>query len=102
VVIKKVNTATRRHHYRRIKKKRKWYWGGPVGTEVGVRYRHTEKGRLGMLASTPHPCSCIGCSNLRRICGPPRQERRAPTMYEWWDDLKEDIYTFDDGQPASL
>ena len=69
--------AVRRHHYQRLKKKREWYWGGPVGTEVGVRYTQTEEERLGALASTPHPCSCIGCANLRRIEGPPMQERRA-------------------------
>jgi len=78
-----MNTAIRRHHYQRIKNKRKRYWGGPVGTEVGVRYGHTEEERLGMLASTPHPCSCIGCSDLRRLDGPPRNERRAPKEDEW-------------------
>jgi len=69
--------AIRRHHYQRLKRYRKWYWGGPVGTEPGVRYMRTEDERVGLLASTPHPCSCIGCANLRRIDGPPMQERRA-------------------------
>ena len=69
--------AWRRWQYQKRKMNRKHYWGGPVGTEEGVLYMYTEEERLGMLASTPHPCSCIGCADLRRILGPPMQERRA-------------------------
>ena len=42
----------RRSQYRRLKKKREEYHGGWLkGNE-----------RLGMLVSTPKPCSCYGCS----------------------------------------
>lgn len=72
-----MSRAIRRHHYRRLQKKRKSYWGGSFGTKTEVRYMHTEAYRLGVLVSTPHPCSCIGCGNKRRIEGPSMQERRA-------------------------
>lgn len=81
------NRAWRRHHYQRLKRKRKRYWGGPFGTEPGVTYTHTEEQRQGMLASTPHPCSCIGCADLRRVEGKPIQERvadvNAKEQIEW-------------------
>lgn len=67
--------AWRRHHYQRLKKKRKSYWGGP--TKDDVFYTHTEEQRLGMLIRTPHPCSCMGCGNKRRADGAPMQERIA-------------------------
>lgn len=68
--------AWRRWQYQKRKRNRKHYWGGPW-KEDGVIYTKTEEERLGMLATTPHPCSCIGCSDLRRMEGPPMQERRA-------------------------
>lgn len=41
-----MSRALRRHHYRRIKRKRKWYWGRPY-REPGVRYMQTEAEQLG-------------------------------------------------------
>lgn len=32
---------------------------------------------VGRCARTPHPCSCLGCGNQRRIEGPTRAERLA-------------------------
>ncbi len=49
--------AIRRHHYIRLKKKRKYYWG--VGREL-------EADELGFVVSTPHPCSCYCCGNPRK------------------------------------
>ena len=70
--------AWRRWQYQKRKMNRKHYWGGPVGKEPGVTYRQTEERRLGMVANTPHACSCFGgCGHLREACGLTRQERRA-------------------------
>ncbi len=33
-------------------------------------------GKLGVVARTPHPCSCEGCGNQRFWYGPTMQERR--------------------------
>lgn len=59
----KINRRRRRRDYRRLKKKRKHYWAG----------LRTERER-GFVANTPHPCSCMGCGNQRKHCGPTRQE----------------------------
>lgn len=48
----------RRYHYRRLQRKRKHYW---FGKEIPM----TPK-QLGMVVSTPHPCSCLGCGNPRK------------------------------------
>jgi len=70
--------AWRRWQYQKRKMNRKHYWGGPVGTEPGVRYMQTEEERLGMVANTPQPCSCIGgCGHMRQAYGPTIQERKA-------------------------
>jgi HK97 family phage portal protein len=57
-----------RHHYNRLKKKRGDYW-------FGREYPMSEKD-LGQVANTPHPCSCLGCGNQRRLLGRTMQERR--------------------------
>jgi len=51
--------SIRRHHYQRLKKQSKLYWYGTIKNPV-------ENNRLGKIAETPHPCSCIGCGNPRR------------------------------------
>jgi len=50
--------AIRRHHYRRLRKKRRRYWFGQEG-------QHDSRS-LGMVVTTPHPCSCRGCGNPRK------------------------------------
>lgn len=53
-----MNTAIRRHHYRRLQKARSKYWNGQE-TKMSSRV-------AGMVVSTPHPCSCRGCGNPRK------------------------------------
>jgi len=53
-----MQTAIRRHHYRRLQKKRSEYW-------FGYETKHSPR-ESGMIVSTPHPCSCLGCGNLRK------------------------------------
>jgi len=58
--------AIRRFHYRRLQKKRSRYWSG----------NHTPR-EAGMIATTPHPCSYLGCGNPRKHLNErTRQEKR--------------------------
>lgn len=50
--------AIRRHHYSRLKKKRKNYWG----------WAESDR-KTGILANTPATCSCFMCGNPRRQIG---------------------------------
>lgn len=64
-----MKNAIRRHHYRRLQKKRSWYW---FGHEIKMSPR-----QLGLVVATPHPCSCLGCGNPRKHIGEKTmQERR--------------------------
>lgn len=64
-----MNSAIRRHHYKRLQKARSDFW-------FGSETKHTPR-ESGMIVSTPHPCSCLGCGNLRKHTGEkPVQERR--------------------------
>lgn len=56
--MKSSKKAIRRHHYNRLKKKRRWYWG-----------RELRDNEIGFVVNTPHPCSRICCGNPRRHCG---------------------------------
>jgi hypothetical protein len=47
--------AIRRHHYQRLKRKRKNYW-----------YRNLSDRHLGIVVNTPRVCSCPLCGNPRR------------------------------------
>lgn len=53
----KTSRALRRHHFYRIKKARKNYWGA---------YRCLTDKELGMLVHTAAPCSCTMCGNPRK------------------------------------
>lgn len=64
--------AQRRHHYQRLKKKRKNYWG-----------KIEDEKRLGQAVDTPCDCSCMMCGNQRKIIGETRQEKRAPKITDW-------------------
>ncbi|MFA7218474.1 MAG: hypothetical protein WC057_07755 [Dehalococcoidales bacterium] len=83
-----MKSVRRRRIYRALQKKRKWYWFGPIKkeyTELGCPW--TEKKRLGKLANTPHPCSCVGgCGHIRKFEGLTRQERCAPKVEDWNED----------------
>lgn len=61
----KKDRSVRRHHIARLKKKRAGYWGLP---------KELRSPRiLGILASTPKPCSCFMCSDK---CEPTYQEKK--------------------------
>ena len=57
--------SVRRHHRLRLKRKRAGYWG---------KWQKSAR-QLGVLASTPTPCSCWMCRNRRKTYGPTLQER---------------------------
>lgn len=64
-----MKNAMRRHHYRRLQKTRRDYW-------FGSETKHSPR-ESGMIVATPHPCSCLGCGNLRKHIGEKTiQERR--------------------------
>lgn len=64
--------ALRRHHYKRIQKKRAEHWGG-----IGKDPR-----RKGMVARTPKACSCVMCLSRRQQEGASLQEKRRQ-ISEW-------------------
>jgi hypothetical protein len=64
--------ALRRHHYQRLKNKRKRYWDRSVDLE---------QRELGMVVSTPHPCSCWLCNKQRKRFGPKFSEMKAAERY---------------------
>ena len=66
--------AVRRHHRERLKVKRAVYWGF-LRQEGRYRGVMTER-HLGIVVKTPHPCSCYGCGNPRRIGELTMQERK--------------------------
>ena len=66
--MRKFDRATRRHQINRLKVKRKKYWGRKFG-------KVTPKD-LGVLVSTPKPCSCFMCCNRRKYEGITLQEFR--------------------------
>jgi hypothetical protein len=58
----------RRHHARRLKRKRRRYWGRSLVSQRDA----------GIVAKTPKPCSCWMCGNPRRYSGEPTlQERKS-------------------------
>lgn len=66
-----MNRATRRHHYERMKAK-------AIRRERMRHMPRLDPRRIGLLANTPHPCSCYACGNPRRHFGEVTiQEKRA-------------------------
>jgi len=59
--------AYRRAQIERLKKARAHYWGGNASATPRL---------LGMVVSTPCPCSCPMCGHRRKWDGPTVQERR--------------------------
>lgn len=68
----------RRHHNKRIQKKRQrhHYWG--MGLEGG---RQWDRRLLGISINTAKPHSCFGCANARRSEGPTLAELRNQDMF---------------------
>jgi hypothetical protein len=63
--------GSRRYHYNRLKKQRQFYYGRG---DRAFTYIMTPR-QLGMVATTPHPCSC-------RCCGNPRKHEKEITRQE--------------------
>ena len=68
-LMKNNKRAIRRHHYERIKQRRR-------------RYISRNGRALGQLASTPAGCSCWMCCNRRSEEGPTIQERKHTLLKE--------------------
>lgn len=66
-----MSRAERRHHYARLKKARKGYWG--FGRESYGRGPNTciTPRQLGILVNTPEMCNCKMCNRPRRVFGDP-------------------------------
>jgi len=62
--VKNNSRANRRHHQRRLKNKRRKYWGG-----------EQDKVATGKKYTTPKP-QCVCCSNIRKREGPTLKERQ--------------------------
>lgn len=62
--------SLRRHHYIRIKNKRRTYW-----------WNNVESPREGFVVDTPTPCSCY-------MCGNPRKYFKEKTLQEKKFDLE--------------
>ena len=75
-----MNRALRRHHYQRLKRKRRHYYGG-----YG-RHRDDVQGKL---ARTAPSCSCWMCGNPRKYFGElTRQETLAALKFtEQWGEV---------------
>ena len=72
--------ALRRHHYQRLKRKRRDHYGG---------YGRHRTDAQGMLANTATLCSCWMCGNPRKYFGEvTRQETlTALNFAEQWDEI---------------
>lgn len=67
--------SVRRLHCKRLKQKRRQYWGG---------YELENKRLTGKKFATPKPTStCMCCINVRKIEGPTRQERLADQLHDF-------------------
>jgi len=65
--MKNTTRALKRHHQKRIKNNRKYYWGGNAAT--------SDKSQ-GKCSRTPCLCSCWMCGNPRKYLGARFSERR--------------------------
>lgn len=70
--------AVRRHHYERLKEKRKGHWGD---FDKSPRL-------LGILARTSAICSCWMCRNERRITGERTMQERKHLQVDIFEDLE--------------
>lgn len=86
--MEKFNRAVRRHHAKRLKAKRRNYWGW---NRKEVDHMHglilsdrMPPNILGKALHTPQMCSCLGCGNQRHNTGgwtPTIQEVRWHVQY---------------------
>jgi hypothetical protein len=67
--------AIRRHHYERLKKSRKFYWGRIWKSSRYAMNPLTNR-QLGVVANTPKVTSCCEC------CGNPRKVFKQLTLKE--------------------
>lgn len=84
--LKANNRSIRRHHLGRIKHNRAQYWG-----YTGQRGEAAMPPRcLGIVSSTPQPCSCVQCANPRRAFDERTvQEQRAMQRERVFDTVAE-------------
>ena len=60
-MLKDMKRAVRRHHVKRLRRKRKGYWSGIL------LHRECSASRWrGMITTTPKLCSCYMCGNPRK------------------------------------
>ena len=78
--MKSTKRSVRRHHYARLKKARRHYWGLEGNDE-------TEEAFLGMLVSTPSRCNCFQCANYRKNFGKTYKEKEFYRITE--EELKD-------------
>lgn len=70
--------AIRRHHYYRLKKKRKYHCGVKQSDEDSAFY-----------VNTPTPCSCPLCGNPRKYYGEKTRQEVIVPFSEWNNELDE-------------
>jgi len=67
----------RRHHLERLKKKRSKYHGGWAGSSDRT---------LGLILTTPKPCSCYMCGNPRKHFGERTRQEMLSDQLFWIDE----------------
>lgn len=83
--MEKFNRAVRRHHVKRLKRKRQFYWFGTRTLADSLRWQgdsyigvsgvmRLSPKALGMVVQSPQSCSCPSCGNARRYEGRTRSE----------------------------
>ena len=73
--MEKFNRAVRRHHIKRLKSKRKLYWGYHRDSWGSEPKPLMAPQQLGKVVQYPQPCSCWGCGNQRKCEGLARDEQ---------------------------
>lgn len=76
--MEKLNRAVRRHHVKRLKKTRQYYWGygypfsfyNSGKDKIGLPGITTmAPNQLAKVVKNPQQCSCMGCGNQRKYVG---------------------------------
>ena len=84
-MLRKSRRGLRRHHVRRLKRRRRGYWYGTFEEFAPLTRR-----ALGVVVNTPKPCSCW-------MCGNPRKHWRERSLQEIRADFEEaDAVTSED------
>jgi hypothetical protein len=73
--------AWRRHHRKRLLKKREKYWTTGWNSYF-YGNEPPERKRVSRVVDTPKPCSCPACGNQRKHEGYTMQELRCSAFYD--------------------